>query len=341
MEIRRRDLRQAADDGVLAPDTAEALWTYLEHRQTGPRFRAAHILYYLGGFVAMSALGLFINQAWDSWAGWPMLGLALGFAALGLALTRRFLDHGLAIPAGVTLTFAISMTPIAVFSVQQILGFWSGTFTVTDYHRWIDWRWVLMELATLAVAAVALWRYRLPFLIFLVALTLWYLQMDLVPFFFETWEDRWEMRKLVSVLSGAAMLGLAFWIELRAGRNPDWAFWLYLAGLAAFSGGLTSMDSDSDLGKLAYLLIHLALIGLGAALRRRTFAVFGAFGVAIYLIHLASVFEDTLAFPAILAFIGLGIILGGALWQRHEASITATLRGWLPARLRRLLEEIE
>ena len=106
MEIRRRDLMQAAEDGVMPPDTAEALWAYLDRRQTGPRFRAAHILYYLGGFVAMAALGLFIGQAWDAWAGWPMLLLAGGFALLGLALTRRFLDHGLTIPAGVTLTFA-------------------------------------------------------------------------------------------------------------------------------------------------------------------------------------------------------------------------------------------
>ncbi|WP_322521500.1 DUF2157 domain-containing protein [Guyparkeria halophila] len=341
MDVHRRDLMRAAEDGVLEPETAEALWTYLGQQESGPRFRAAHILYYLGGFVAMAALGLFIGQAWDAWSGWPMLVLAGGFALLGLGLTRRFLDQGLMIPAGVTLTFAISMTPIVVFSIQQILGVWSGPFTVTDYHRWIDWRWIFMELATLAVAAVALWRYRLPFLVFLVACTLWYLQMDLVPFLFDTWEERWEMRKLVSVLSGAAMLVLAFGIELRGGRRPDWAFWLYLAGVAAFSGGLTAMDSDSELGALAYLLVHLGLIGIGAALRRRTLAVFGAFGVAAYLGHLARLFEDTLAFPAILAFTGLGIIFGGVLWQRHEAGITATLRGWLPARLRRLLEEIE
>ena len=341
MDVQRRDLMRAAEDGVLTPDTAEALWTYLDRQDGRPRFRAAHVLYYLGGFVAMAALGLFIGQAWETWAGWPMLALAGGFALLGLALTHRFLDQRLTIPAGVTLTFAISMTPLAVYSIQQILGFWSGSFAVTDYHRWIDWRWIFMELATLAVAAIALWRYRLPFLVFLIALTLWYLQMDLVPFLFDTWEERWEMRKLVSVCFGVVMLGAAFAIELRTGRRPDWAFWLYLAGVAAFSGGLSAMDSDSELGKLVYLLIHLGLIGVGAALRRRTLAVFGALGVAAYLGHLAEVFEHTLAFPAILAFIGLGIIFGGVLWQRHEARITATLRGWLPARLRQLLEEID
>ena len=341
MDIRRKDLMRAAEDGVLTPDSAEALWAYLDRQETRPRFRAAHVLYYLGGFVAMAALGMFIGEAWDTWAGWPMLALAGGFALLGLALTHRFLDQRLTIPAGVTLTFAISMTPLAVYSIQQILGFWSGSFAVTDYHRWIDWRWLFMELATLAVAAIALWRYRLPFLVFLVALTLWYLQMDLVPFLFDTWEERWEMRKLVSVCFGVVMLGAAFAIELRAGRRPDWAFWLYLAGVAAFSGGLSAMDSDSELGKLVYLLIHLGLIGVGAALRRRTLAVFGALGVAAYLGHLAEVFEHTLAFPVILAFIGLGIIFGGVLWQRHEVRITATLRGWLPARVRRMLEEID
>lgn len=343
MHVTRKDLEQAAEAGVLDASTAERLWAHLTgSRQDAPQFRAAHILYYLGGFVALAALGLFIGQAWEAWAGGPMLLLALAFAVLGISLTEWFFrTRNLVIPAGIMLTFAIAMTPLVVYSVQHMLGLWAGTYGVADYHRYIDWRWFYMELATLAAAAVALWWYRLPFTVFLVALTLWYLQMDLVPFLFDTWEARWEMRKLVSLIMGLAIIGLAFWVDVRTGRRRDFAFWLYLAGVAAFWGGLTAMESNSEISKFFYLFINLAMLVIGAALRRRVFAVFGAFGIAAYLAHIASVFSGSLLFPVVLAAIGIGIVFAGAKWQRHEARITSATRRFLPAPLRTLLENVQ
>ena len=52
-------------------------------------------------------------------------------------------------------------------------------------------------------------------------------------------------------------------------QRGAFAFWLYLLGLLAFSGGLTALDSDSEVAKLAYCLIHLALIALAAWVDRQ------------------------------------------------------------------------
>ncbi|MCC5811603.1 MAG: DUF2157 domain-containing protein [Ectothiorhodospiraceae bacterium] len=341
MQITRKELERAAAAGVLEAETAERLWRYLsEELPQQPQFRAAHLLYYLGGFVAMSALALFIGQAWEQWAGWPMLLLAVAFAGLGFGFTHWFLERKqLQIPAGVMVTFAVSMVPLAVYSLQHALGFWDGRMVYSDYHRYIDWRWFYMEMATLAAATIALWWYRLPFTVFLVALTLWYLQMDLVPLLFDDWAMQWEMRKLVSLIMGLAMIGLAFWVDIRSGRRRDFAFWLYLAGVAAFWGGLTAMNSDSELSKFFYLCINLAMLATGAALRRRVFAVFGGIGVALYLGHLATLFEHSLLFPVALALIGIGVVFAGVQWQRHEARLTDTIRGVLPTRLRMLIDE--
>lgn len=343
MHITRRDLDRAADAGVLPREATEGLWRFLSERQPEqPQFRAAHILYYLGGFVAMSALALFIGQAWESWAGWPMLLLAAAFCVLGLSLAHWFLERQrLAIPAGVMVTFGVSMVPLAVYSLQHAFGLWEGGYTAADYHRYIDWRWFYMEMATLAAAAVALWWYRLPFTVFLVALTLWYLQMDLVPLLFDTWEQRWEMRKLVSLVMGLAMIALAFLVDVRTGRRRDFAFWLYLAGVAAFWGGLTAMDSDSELSKFFYLLVNLAMLAVGAALRRRVFAVFGAVGVALYLGHIATLFTGSLLFPVALALIGIAVVFAGMQWQRHEARIAAVAGSLLPRRVRALIDEAQ
>ena len=99
------------------------------------------------------------------------------------------------------------------------------------------------------------------------------------------------------------------------------------------------MNSGSELGKLAYCGINVAMILLGAVLGRRVFAVFGGLGVAGYLGHLSyRVFKDSLVFPFALSALGLAIIWLGVIWQRREAAWTARLRGYLPAALRELIE---
>ncbi|MCF6178932.1 MAG: hypothetical protein L3J63_06010, partial [Geopsychrobacter sp.] len=91
---------------------------------------------------------------------------------------------------------------------------------------------------------------------------------------------------------------------------------------------------------LIYCGINLAMIGCGAILSRRVFAVFGGIGIAGYLGHLAySVFRNSLFFPLALSGIGLGIIALGILWQKNEEQITSSLRSRLPTPLQKMLAE--
>jgi hypothetical protein len=343
MQIKREQFTQAAEAGVISAEQAEALWCFLGTAYTEtPAFRPAHILYYLGGLIAISAVSFFVTLAWDSWAGWPMLGLATAFAILGLALTHYFLDRKqLPIPAGIMITFTVAITPLAVYSLQRALGLWEGDFRSVDFHRYIDWRWIFMELATLAAAAIAFWRYRMPFLLFPTALVLWYLQMDLVPFIFNELDHTWELRKLTSVVFGLAMILFAFWVDVRSGRRKDYAFWLYLFGVLTFWCGLSLLRSDSELNKFLYFLINIALLVVGTLLSRRVFAVFAAFGILGYLGYLTRhIFQDSLVFPVAVAAIGIGIIFLGVQWQRHEQRLNELILGVLPGPVRDLVARV-
>ena len=83
-----------------------------------------------------------------------------------------------------------------------------------------------------------------------------------------------------------------------------------LFGLMAFWGGLTSMDSGSELNRFLYLLVNIGLIAIALFQQRSIFLVFGAMGVYAYIGHLAyRVFEDSFLFPFVLAFMGLAMIL--------------------------------
>jgi ABC-type molybdate transport system permease subunit len=128
-------------------------------------------------------------------------------------------------------------------------------------------------------------------------------------------------------------------VDVRTRREKDFAFWLYLFGVMAFWGGMSLMRSDSELSKIVYLCINLAMILVGATLSRRVFAVFGALGAAGYLGHLAyDVFKDSMMFPFVLTIIGLGVVYLGIVWQRQEETISGALRGLLPVPMRELIE---
>ena len=341
MNLKHAQLTAAAAKGLLTAEQAEQLWQFLSEQSLDtPGFNFTHILYYLGGMIAIGAMSLFMTLGWESFGGWGIFFIALAYAGAGLKLADYFLHRKqLLIPAGIVAVFVVVLTPLAVYGLQQGLGWWAEGHAYRDYHVFIDWRWLMMELATLAVGAVLLWRYRLPFLVMPVAVTLWYMSMDLAPFLFDA-EVGWEARKQVSLWFGLLMVLLAFWVDIRARFEKDFAFWLYLFGVLAFWGGLSLMNSDSELGRFMYLCINVALIVMGAVLSRRVFAVFGGLGIASYLGYLAyRVFSDSLLFPFVLTVIGLAIIYLGILWQRHEAKLSAGLRASLPGALRELIEQ--
>ena len=339
MKITEKNLRDAVEEKIITPEQSERLVEFLRsHPSGGPRFDFTHVLYYLGGLIAIGAMTLFMNLGWESFGGWGILTISLIYAAIGMTLSNLFDSKGHSIPAGICATFVVALTPLAIYGLQQGLGLWPDETAYRDYHRYIKWHWLYMELGTLAVGAVVAWKYKYPFLIMPIAVTLWYLSMDITAMLSDGDFD-WELRKLVSMYSGLMMIGLAFWVDVRARNKADYAFWIYVFGVLAFWGGMSMQHSDSELSKLLYFSINLVMIGVGVLLVRRVFVIFGALGSCGYLGHLASsVFRDSWLFPVSLTAIGLSVIYLGILWQKHEKRMTASARRILPVQLRELLE---
>ena len=268
-------LDEAVAAGVLDAQRADALWAFLTQapgEQETPRFKMAHLLYYFGGLIAIGAISIFITIAWDAMGAWPLLVMGIGVMLLAYALTRRFVEiERQPIAAGTMAALLIAAVPMVVFAAQHVMGFWSGEQSYRDYHYWIDWRWLMMEFATLAAGAVVLWRFRLPFAMLPIAVTLWYMSMDFAAYLAqdsEGWfsESGWKLRATLSMVFGLGMIGIALWIELRQYAlasdrldRRDFAFWLYVVGVLTFWGGLTSQDSGSEFGKLIYFWINVGL----------------------------------------------------------------------------------
>ena len=334
IRISRHHLERASETGLIASDQADRLWRFLgEHAVVAarPRFDVVHLLWYGGALIVIAAMGLFTTLAWELFGGATLTGIALVYAA-GFGAAGHYLWHrrGLVVPGGLLVAVAVTMAPLATYGVQDALGWWShddpGAYR--DFFRWIKGSWLFMELATIAAGAVALRFYRFPFLLAPVAVALWFMSMDLVPWVFGTETFTWDQRKVVSLWFGLAMLPMAWVVDVRA--RGDFAFWLHLFGLLAFWGGLSLISSDSEIGKAIYCLINVALLCLAVFLQRRAYAVFGTLGVTIYLGHLSYMFADSLLFPFALSAIGVAIIAAGLLYYRRSADIEAWVERSLP-----------
>src|SRR3954467_4611907 len=141
--MRRKDLEPAVNKGILTPEQADRLGGFPPARGS-PRFSFVHVLYYLGGMIAIGAMSLFMTLGWNALGGWGGFVTAILYGVVAIGLTHKFLEKGLPIPAGIMATLAVVMVPLAIFGAQMALGYWNETKSYRDYHVFIDWRWILM-----------------------------------------------------------------------------------------------------------------------------------------------------------------------------------------------------
>jgi hypothetical protein len=351
LRIARADLAAAAEAGVIAPISIDPLWRFLAAsgraesavaaapQGAAPRFDFVHLLWYAGALVVIGAMGLFSTEAWQRLGDAALLVTALVYAAVFAACGAHVWHRrGLRVPGGLLVTCAVAMAPLATFAAQHALGWWApgDAARYRDFYVWIKAGWVPMDVATILAAALALRYFRFPFLVMPAAVALWFLSMDLAPWLLgERWLD-WEQRKWLSLAFGLAVILVAWRVDFIA-HGADLGFWLHLFGALTFWGALTAMDSASELGKAAYCAINVGLLFFALFLDRRVYAVLGALGIAFYLGHLSyKVFKDSLLFPFVLSFIGIGLIAAGLLFYRQRGRIEAWVGRRLPRPLRAL-----
>jgi len=341
MKITKNDLLSASNEGVITSQQASQVWDFLSaQKKDAPKFDIVHVAYYFGAFIIMSAMGWFMNDAWNEFGGGGLAAIATLYA-LGFVLAGRhfWFREGLKVPGGLLFTLAVWMTPLAVFGFEKMMGWWpqADPGTYRDYYHWIKGGWCFMEIGTVLAGLIALKFVKFPFLTFPIAFALWFMSMDLTPLLFGGDQYvNFETRKFVSLYFGLIVLIATYLVDRRS--KEDFAFWGYLFGLLAFWGGLSMMESTSELSKFTYCLINLTLIMISVLFQRKVFIVFGAIGVFGYIGHLAEkVFADSLLFPVALCVIGCLIMFFGIQYQRHYKSIETYLANAIPDNLRRLL----
>ncbi len=313
-------LEECVRRGILSPEQLRMILGTVSPPGGAPReapkgFHWVTVAYYFGALTIISAFAWFLLDQWDS-LGHRGVFIVVSLYMVFFWLIGRYLRmrERFPIAGGLLITVAVGMTPLIVYSLEAMTGLWPvvnpGTgFRYHDYYPWINGRWIVMELATIAVALFALRSVRFPFLVAPIAFSAWFFSMDIAELILREGMS-WEGRAWVSIGVGLAILLAAYLTDRWDPHREDFAFWLYLFGLMAFWGGLTSLPASTEWRRFIYFLINLGLVVVSLSLRRQTFLVFGALGCYGYVGHLAyAVFRNSVAFPFVLSGVGLLIIL--------------------------------
>lgn len=295
-----------------------------DSREERKGFNPIMALYYAGALMILSAFGWFLGSHWNDLGPAGVLVVSSGYAALFATIGRYLLKaENYPVAGGLLVTCAVGMAPLVTWALESVLGLWPSDApgAYHSYYTRVNVSWIVIELATVAAALFAARKVKFSFLAMPAAIALWFFSMDAVEIVLQD-HLAWGLRGWVSAASGLAFLAAGREIERRS-EGVDYPFWIYLAGLLAFWGGLASQEV---MGTLVGCGINVGLVALGLYLDRRTFAVFGAAGIYWYVGKLAfDVFKDSPLFPVALAFLGLMVILSTVLFQKSYSR----LQGWV------------
>ncbi|MHB1312800.1 MAG: DUF2157 domain-containing protein [Gemmatimonadaceae bacterium] len=299
--------------------------------EAGRALNGVTIAYGVGALVVLFAFGWFLADRWKVLGPSGIFGVACAYAAVFLAVAYMTKREGFPVAHGVATLLTVAMVPLATWALLQWTGVWSA-----EYHRVCGLRLppfgfcqgepLAVELSAILAALVALRRVPFPPLTIPIAVV----SVSMPERFIREWTAvgysgvsmgwRWVIV--------ASLVATAAYVIDRRMRDDDYGLWFWVASSFA-----TLVGTIAVLGGDAYLRWYLGPVSLvvlvaSVYLRRRILLALGIAGVFGYLAWLASdVFKLTLAFPLLLAVLGVAIIIVTVWLQRRFPEIVRRVGG--------------
>src|SRR5687768_12810029 len=219
LSLTSSDIYLAAEQGVLLQADAERLvrWGFeqrfnhaglaepkppvVEQRKG---FNFVTVAYYFGAMLMISACAWFLGDKWEELGSPGILGTVVVYIMIAAGLGWWLRNRGYIVGGSLLITVAICLVPLLTYAIQDLLGLWPAEHPgdYENYYPWINGSWIVMELATIAAAAIALRYVRFAFLTAPIAFSFWFLSMDLAALISRNADLTWETRKWISVIVG-------------------------------------------------------------------------------------------------------------------------------------------
>jgi hypothetical protein len=332
-------LQRALARGVITPEQHASILALAAEDGAGapemPRgFNWVTVAYALGALLVVFAGGWFLAQRWLALGPSGVLVVVILYSLVAAAASMWLERRDFPEAAGIAAMVAVSLTPVAVWALESITGWWPvetwGQPYYPAYPSAEATRWVVAELATILEGLLVLRRRAWSAVVFPIAVALFGLSMhlpralgfDLTPVL-----ERWIM-----LTSALVICAIADTVDRRVPRQAgpgrgDMAFPLWTVGLATLGFSLLAFWPTAHLWRHAVPLLGIGSVVVSLMIRRKTHLVFGVVLIFLYLMYLAGeVFRSTAYFPVALAALG-GAMLFATVWFQRRFPALATRLG--------------
>lgn len=299
-------------------------------RETPRGFNAITLAYGVGAFAVVFALGWFLADRWTDIGERGVLVVSVVYAGVFSLAARVFGRERFPTAHGVAAALLILTVPLIVWSFLHVTGVWqTGTGSVCQLAGSSFWDCrahpTVLAASVVAATLVVLRRLRFGPLMIPGAAGL---AVVLVGVALEVSRSPGGIVLVGwSFTFAASVLAMIAYETDRRQRTEDYGRWLHLA--AAICAGIALADLFNSEPGARHLLLPTALMAMASSLflRRIVWLVVGLGALFSYLTWLATeVFERAVAFPVILAMVGLTVIVVTVWVQRSYPRLAARVR---------------
>ena len=285
--------------------SAQRMWAELSDRSVQP-FEARRMFMWFGGVLALLSATVLLGTAGVTFG-------AVGFAfvltlvmtgVLGAGWYLKQNDQHLA--GGLLATVFLGLVPLLVFSVTDLIGLrGDGFFNYDGFYHYIDSQWVWMEIITILLGLVVVWKFDFGFATLPPTIAAYFFAMD----FGELVSNAGFETLAIAVGFGIGAILLALAVALQRSGKVGHATWLLIYGLLSVLFGASQVTNGGTAGALLYLLLGLAFIVFGWAIKRAIPITIGGLTTTCAISYFAfDYFNDSILFSLVLFAIGIGMV---------------------------------
>ncbi|WP_075883382.1 hypothetical protein [Candidatus Protochlamydia sp. W-9] len=342
MKISKENFFSVGSDVNIPIEQLQVFWKLLEkvHHFSKLPYQYStltQLLFFLGILILISAMSWLMSMGWEMFGGGGIFFISFGYAVLFILIGQSLWNkERLRMPAGLFITLAVCMIPLAIYGLETYFNFESlyDHSHNSDFYVLLDREWIFIELGTMLAGGIALFFFPSPLIIVPIFFATGFLTMDVAPLLFGH-QLNWEQQRWIALCLGVIWMTAGRIFDKR--KMPDYASWSYLFGTLFFWGSLNALVWDKgEFTLFLYFLINLLMMLFSILLKRNVLMIAGTTGVFIYLSYQAHViFKNSVSFPFILSFIGLGLVYLSILYQKNQRWIEKNLFNKLPFWLRK------
>lgn len=331
MNYTDNQLNEAVKNDIFSDEQVNKFRDFVQNRNSNQVTKFQKVLYYGGGLLIISAMTWLMKSSWDSFGIVGMTAVsALYFVLFLFAGYFLFFKKNLEVAGGILFSVSVSITPLLVFSILRAFNFWDTDWSYEDYYYWIKGKWIVLEITTIIVALPILLKTKFPFIVFLIAGSLWFFSMDIMQIIEEKRNLTWTERANITNIFGLFMIAIGYYADIK--YKKDYSFWLYLFGLITLTTGLSIFYNISSYKLIKLGFVNILFILFSLFINRNVFIVFGTIGLMQFLCRLSWIFfENSVLFPFVLTILGILLIVAGVFFQKNRKNIEANIIKKLPA----------